>query len=69
MAQKPCCAAPGPAPAEPGEESPGRPAVYPHAILWSPIPFLTWLFPPIGHMGISLSDGTTLDFAGPYFIR
>ena len=41
---------------------------YPFAIVWSPIPLLTWLFPFIGHMGIADSAGTMYDFAGPYFI-
>ncbi len=22
----------------------------PHCLLWCPIPFISWLFPPIGHM-------------------
>ncbi|CAH0550479.1 unnamed protein product [Brassicogethes aeneus] len=41
---------------------------YPCCIVWTPIPFLTWLFPIIGHMGIALSNGVIRDFAGPYFV-
>lgn len=36
----------------------------PCAVLWSPIPLLTWLLPCIGHIGISDSSGTAYDFAG-----
>lgn len=41
---------------------------YPLCIVWTPIPFLTWLFPIIGHMGIALSSGIIRDFAGPYYV-
>lgn len=41
---------------------------YPCCIVWTPIPFLTWLFPIIGHMGIALSSGVIRDFAGPYYV-
>ncbi|CAG5129670.1 unnamed protein product, partial [Candidula unifasciata] len=41
---------------------------YPHCIVWTPIPCLTWLFPIIGHMGICTSAGVIRDFAGPYFV-
>nr|XP_019928839.2 transmembrane protein 222 [Crassostrea gigas] len=41
---------------------------YPHCIVWTPIPCLTWLFPFIGHMGIATSAGVIRDFAGPYFV-
>ncbi|XP_046678730.1 transmembrane protein 222 [Homalodisca vitripennis] len=41
---------------------------YPFCIVWTPIPFLTWLFPFIGHMGICTSNGVVRDFAGPYFV-
>ena len=37
---------------------------YPFCIVWSPIPVLTWVWPFIGHMGIALSSGVILDFAG-----
>jgi hypothetical protein len=41
---------------------------YPHCIVWTPIPVLTWLFPFIGHMGIARNDGVIRDFAGPYYV-
>ena len=41
---------------------------FPFAIVWSPLPPLTWLLPFIGHMGICDSRGVIYDFAGPYFI-
>ena len=41
---------------------------YPHCIVWTPIPFLTWFFPFIGHMGIARTDGVIRDFAGPYYV-
>ncbi|CAF1641318.1 unnamed protein product [Adineta ricciae] len=41
---------------------------YPHCIVWTPIPLLTWLFPFIGHMGIARTDGIIRDFAGPYYV-
>ncbi|KAM9824743.1 transmembrane protein 222 [Neosynchiropus ocellatus] len=41
---------------------------YPHCIVWTPIPVLSWLFPFIGHMGICTSSGVIRDFAGPYMV-
>jgi hypothetical protein len=41
---------------------------YPHCIVWTPIPLLTWLFPFVGHMGIARTDGVIRDFAGPYYV-
>ncbi|KAK2161769.1 hypothetical protein LSH36_110g05116 [Paralvinella palmiformis] len=41
---------------------------YPHCIVWTPIPLLTWLCPIIGHMGIATSQGVIRDFAGPYLV-
>lgn len=41
---------------------------YPFCVVWTPIPFLTWLFPFIGHMGIATSQGIIRDFAGPYYV-
>lgn len=41
---------------------------FPHCIVWTPIPCLTWLFPFIGHMGIALTSGVIRDFAGPYYV-
>ncbi|KAG2491582.1 hypothetical protein HYH03_010149 [Edaphochlamys debaryana] len=37
----------------------------PFALVWSPIPLITWLMPFIGHMGVCSSTGRTYDFAGP----
>lgn len=44
------------------------PKRFPFCIVWSPIPVLTWLFPFVGHVGICLSSGIILDFAGPYYV-
>jgi hypothetical protein len=41
---------------------------YPHCLVWTPIPVLSWLFPFIGHMGIARTDGVIRDFAGPYYV-
>lgn len=41
---------------------------YPHSIVWTPLPVITWIFPFIGHMGICTSAGVIRDFAGPYFV-
>ncbi|KAM4045697.1 transmembrane protein 222 isoform 2-T2 [Anomaloglossus baeobatrachus] len=41
---------------------------FPHCVVWTPIPVLTWLFPFIGHMGICTSSGVIRDFAGPYYV-
>ena len=41
---------------------------YPHCIVWTPIPLLTWIFPFIGHMGIAYTSGIIRDFAGPYYV-
>ncbi len=41
---------------------------YPHCLVWTPIPILTWLFPFIGHMGIARTDGVIRDFAAPYYV-
>ncbi|CAF0748413.1 unnamed protein product [Didymodactylos carnosus] len=41
---------------------------YPHSLVWTPIPLLSWLFPFIGHMGIGRTDGVIRDFAGPYYV-
>ncbi|CAL1545910.1 unnamed protein product [Lymnaea stagnalis] len=41
---------------------------FPHCIVWTPIPCLTWLLPIIGHMGICTTSGVIRDFAGPYYV-
>lgn len=46
----------------PGED------LYPFCLVWTPIPFLTWIFPFVGHMGICNSEGITYDFAGSFYI-
>ena len=45
-----------------------RRARFPCCIVWTPIPFITWLVPFIGHIGICREDGVILDFAGPNFV-
>lgn len=42
---------------------------FPLCIVWCPIPGLTWLIPPIGHLGIVTSQGIIHDFAGPYYVN
>ncbi|KAK9806379.1 hypothetical protein WJX72_012194 [[Myrmecia] bisecta] len=44
------------------------PKRFPFCIVWSPIPFIGWVLPFIGHVGICTSEGVILDFAGPFFI-
>ncbi|XP_010550436.1 PREDICTED: protein RTE1-HOMOLOG [Tarenaya hassleriana] len=46
---------------------PGR-ARFPCCIVWTPLPFISWLIPFIGHVGICREDGVILDFAGPNFV-
>mmetsp|Transcript_12835 Transcript_12835/g.19334 ORF Transcript_12835/g.19334 Transcript_12835/m.19334 type:complete len:174 (+) Transcript_12835:34-555(+) len=41
---------------------------YPFALVWTPIPLLSWVAPPIGHIGICDSKGYIHDFSGPYSI-
>ena len=41
---------------------------FPYCIVWTPIPFLTYLFPSIGHTGIGTSSGIIHDFAGSFFV-
>ncbi|ESO90456.1 hypothetical protein LOTGIDRAFT_164035 [Lottia gigantea] len=41
---------------------------YPHCIVWTPIPCLTWFLPFIGHMGIATISGIIRDFGGPYYV-
>lgn len=44
-------------------------AFFPFCIVWTPLPILTWFCPPIGHLGISTSDGLIHDFAGAFYIN
>ena len=42
---------------------------YPCCLVWTPLPLIHWILPPIGfigHLGIGRSDGVVLDFARPY---
>ena len=41
---------------------------YPYCIVWTPIPFLTYLIPSIGHTGIATSEGIIHDFAASFYI-
>ncbi|EOA25153.1 hypothetical protein CARUB_v10018464mg [Capsella rubella] len=41
---------------------------FPCCIVWTPLPFISWLIPFIGHVGICREDGVILDFAGPNFV-
>ena len=41
---------------------------YPYCIVWAPIPFLTYLIPCIGHVGIATSEGIIHDFAGSFYV-
>ena len=42
---------------------------YPNCIVWCPIPCLTWMFPIVGHLGISDSEGIINDFVGSFSIN
>jgi len=39
-----------------------------NSILWVPLPIISWIFPPVGHLGVSDSSGASFEFAGPYFV-
>jgi hypothetical protein len=41
---------------------------FPMALVWTPIPVLTWLLPIVGHLGIATTDGIIHDFAGQYVL-
>ncbi|XP_032688328.1 transmembrane protein 222 [Odontomachus brunneus] len=41
---------------------------FPFCIVWTPLPFITYILPFIGHMGIATSTGVIRDFAGPYYV-
>ncbi|XP_010503781.1 PREDICTED: protein RTE1-HOMOLOG-like [Camelina sativa] len=41
---------------------------FPCCIVWTPLPFISWFVPFIGHVGICREDGVILDFAGPNFV-
>jgi hypothetical protein len=46
-----------------------RSSRFPYAIIFGPLPLLSWLFPWVGHLGITDSEGMVHDFAGPYFVE
>ena len=33
------------------------PKTFPHCIVWTPIPLISWLVPLVGHMGVCSSRG------------
>lgn len=41
---------------------------YPYAIVWTPLPIISWLIPVIGHTGIATSEGVIYDFGGSHYI-
>jgi transmembrane protein 222 len=41
---------------------------FPLCIVWTPLPYISWIFPFIGHTGLCDADGIIYDFAGPYYI-
>lgn len=45
------------------------PMLFPHCIVWTPIPVISWVLPFVGHMGVCDSNGLIYDFAGPYFVN
>jgi hypothetical protein len=40
----------------------------PCVVEWTALPLISWLFPFVGHVGISTSEGEVTDFAGPYHV-
>lgn len=38
------------------------------SVVWTPIPVLSWVFPALGHVGVTDSKGVTYDFEGPYYV-
>lgn len=42
---------------------------YPHHLIWTTIPIISWIIPFIGHMGITDSKGNIYDFSGNYTIQ
>lgn len=41
----------------------------PMSVVWTTLPGISFLLPPIGHVGIADSKGITFDFSGPYQVR
>ncbi|CAL8102922.1 unnamed protein product [Calicophoron daubneyi] len=42
---------------------------FPHCLVWTPIPILTWILPIVGHLGITSIGGVIYDFAAPYTVN
>ena len=42
---------------------------HPCSLVWTPLPLLTWIFPLIGHMGITDETGVVHDFIGHGYIN
>ena len=38
------------------------PLKFPYCLVWTQIPFISWLMPMIGHVGLCDSAGTIYDF-------
>lgn len=53
----------------PAQQDIRPPTLFPHCIVWTPIPVITWVLPFVGHMGVCDSNGLIYDFAGPYFVN
>lgn len=39
---------------------------YPYSIVWTPLPFVTWFIPILGHTGIANSKGIIYDFSDDF---
>ncbi|KAH7295038.1 hypothetical protein KP509_27G029800 [Ceratopteris richardii] len=42
---------------------------FPHCIVWTPLPIVSWLAPFFGHVGVCREDGVILDFSGSYLVN
>lgn len=52
-----------------GDDRVNPPKHFPCCVVWCPLPLITAIFPPIGHMGICYSNGFIVDFLGPRFVH
>ena len=41
---------------------------YPYCIVWTPLPFVSYILPFIGHVGICTSEGVIHDFGGSGYV-
>ena len=48
------------------ERERGGEGKYSMCIVWTPLPLLTWLFPPVGHLGVTETSGLIHDFVGAH---